>query len=196
MQKTKKIVTQDGETVNVLVKRKWYQMKRTWIVAVVLVAIIAGTSGGGETAPTGTGNQEVTQNAGLTLGDTFTFDGSSGKMEITIGTGIEWFTVDNEYSDNYGDTVFRIPITVHNVGDETGGLNMFDFNFYGTNGTRLNDISFYFDDSVSEAGDMRAGATQESFMYILFDGDGEYVIEFEAGFGFGDKAEVVFNVQQ
>jgi hypothetical protein len=41
---------------------------------------------------------------------------------------------------------------------------------------------------------MRAGASQTGLFHFLFNGDGEYVIEFSAGFGFGDSQYVIFEV--
>jgi len=125
----------------------------------------------------------------LTLGSTFEFD----DLEITIGTDIEWVTVENQFSDHDGADVIQLPITITNLSDDTHGLNMFFFTFFGSNGTRLDGVSSFFDNSVDFAGDMRSGATQESYMYILFDGDGEYVIEFN---DWSETIEVIFNITQ
>lgn len=97
-------------------------------------------------------------------------------------------TVENQYSDHNGASVVAIPITVVNNSDETKGLNMFYFKVFGSNGTELDTISTYFTESDIEwAGEARSGATMESTMHILYDGDGEYVIEFD---NFAEQVEV------
>ena len=129
------------------------------------------------------------EDGSLTLGSTFEFD----DLEITIGTDITWLEVDNEFSDNHGETVFRLPITVTNLSDETNGFNMFFMTRFGSNGTQLDSISAFFDNDIDWAGEMRSGATMEAYMHILYDGDGEYALEFN---DWSDRIEVVFQVQQ
>ncbi len=111
----------------------------------------------------------------LTLGSTFEFD----NLEITLGGDINWTTIDNEFADHAGADVFYIPITVTNLSDETHGLNMFAVRQFGSQGTQLDSISTWFmENDIDFAGEMRSGATQEAYMHILYDGDGEYVLEF------------------
>jgi len=145
--------------------------------------------------PTGNFTSAVTSDS-LGLGETFEFDGLSGLLEITFGDELVWGQVTNSWSDLYGADVFGVLITVTNIGEETGSLNMFDFVQFGSYGLCLSSIGSSFDDDITWSADMRAGATQEGFLYFLFDGNGEYAVEFSSGFGFGDNAEVVFNVQR
>jgi len=65
---------------------------------------------------------------------------------------------------------------------------MFSYSQYGSLGTKLDSIGSFFDGEVSFAGDMRSGATQETFMAFLYDGDGDYFVEFSKMFG--DTLEV------
>ena len=119
---------------------------------------------------------------------TVIFDG----LEITLHSDIDWVSIDHSFSDHHNANVIRLPITVTNLSDHTHGLNMFTFTLFGTAGTTLDTISAYFmDDDISWAGDMRSGATQDSFMHILYDGDGEYVIEFD---NWAESVEVIFDV--
>jgi hypothetical protein len=111
----------------------------------------------------------------FTLGDTFVFD----SLEITFGADYKWIVWENSFSDLNGSDVVGVPITVKNLKDETHGLSMFKYTIYGSNGTKSAGGSFYIDDNIDIAGDMRSGATQEAFMYILYDGDGDYYIEFD-----------------
>ena len=116
----------------------------------------------------------------ITFGDTFEFD----DLEITFYDAIEWVTVENQFSDHHGADVARVPMSITNMRDDTHGLNMFLFDIFGSNGTRLDNMSAWFtSDDVSFAGDMRSGATQNTYMHILYDGDGDYYVEFSQIFG-------------
>jgi len=131
------------------------------------------------------------------LGDTFQFEGSSGLVELTFGTGITFTTVENQFSDLDGEDVIVIPVTMTNVGDDTGSLNMFDITVFGSAGVSLESVdTFFMDDDIRWGSDLRSGASLDSYLHILYDGDGEYIIEFSAGFGLGDTVELVFQVQK
>lgn len=120
----------------------------------------------------------------LTYGDTFEFDG----LEITFGTDIKSATLVNQFSDLDGSDVIVVPMTIKNTSNETHGLNMFYYSIYGSSGTSAKDVSAYFDNDVAYAGDMRSGASLETYMHILYDGDGDYYVEFSQFFG--DTIEV------
>ena len=113
----------------------------------------------------------------LSFGSTFTFD----DLEITIGNAenITWAKIENQYSDKNGADVIVLPVTVKNLKDETHSLNMFYYSFYGSAETELGSVSSYFSDTdIGFAGDMRSGASMTSAFHILYDGDGDYYIEF------------------
>ncbi|MCL2606841.1 MAG: hypothetical protein FWD93_06150 [Coriobacteriia bacterium] len=128
--------------------------------------------------------------AAISFGDTFTFD----DLEITFGDDITWETLENQFSDLDGDDVFLVPITITNTSDETHGLNMFFYTQFGPDGNNLDTTSAFFDGDVAFAGDMRTGATQESFMSFHYVGDGDYVVEFNALFG--DTTEVILPISK
>lgn len=132
----------------------------------------------------------------LTFGDRFQFNGSSGLIEIGLGTDVFWGEIDNSWSNHYGATVFGIPITVRNVSFGTGGLNPFDLTVFGSSGLILESVGTFFDHDIALAGVMRAGASQTGLLYFLYDGDGEYVVEFSAGFGLGDSHEAIFQIER
>lgn len=123
------------------------------------------------------------------LGETFVFD----ELEITLGKDIPWVTLENEFSDLNGSKVLCIPITVKNISKDTHGLNMFFKKAFGPSGKELEDVASYFmDDDIDFAGDLRSGASTQSIMHVLYEKDGEYVIEFSK---LGkDKVEVKFNL--
>lgn len=118
-----------------------------------------------------------------TFGSSFEFD----DLEITLGSNFSMITLDNQLSDLDGNNVIKLPIKVKNLSDETHGLNMFYFKFYGSKGTELDSVSAYFDDDVSWSGEMRPDSELETNMHILYDGDGDYYIELD---NYSTKIEV------
>ena len=105
----------------------------------------------------------------------FTFD----DLEITIGSEYSFSTVDNMYSEYNGQSVVRIPITVKNLSSETHSLNMFYITYYGSQGSQLDGVNYYFDDAIESAGDLRTDASYTKYCYLLYDGDGTYTIELD-----------------
>ncbi len=124
------------------------------------------------------------------LDKAFKFD----DLEITIGSEFSYTTVDNKYSDHYQKEVIKIPVTVKNLKEETHGLNMFYYDFYGSQGTELDSVSAYFsDDCVDYAGDLRTDASYTKYFYVLYDGDGKYTVEFN---NFSEKISIDFEVKK
>lgn len=127
------------------------------------------------------------ENEELSYGSTFVFD----DLEITIGNAedVTLAKVDNQFSDNNGADVIVLPVTIKNLKDESHSLNMFYYNFYGSAGTEIDSVSSYFHDSDIEfAGHIRSGASLTSAFHILYDGDGDYYIEFSDLFS--EKIEI------
>lgn len=125
----------------------------------------------------------------LTFNSTILFD----DLEIVIGNQIKWVKVDNQFSENNGADVAEVPVTIKNVSDKTHGLNMFYYKFYGPDGNELDDVSTYFDNDAYSAGDMRSGATQNTYFHILYKGNGDYYVEFSA---FSDPIEVKLPIKK
>ncbi len=136
------------------------------------------TAGSGlETTSPETTAEDAAKKDELTFGSTFVFD----DLEITIGNAedVTWTTIDNEFSENNGKDVIVLPVTVKNLKSESHSLNMFYYKIYGSAGTEADTASAYFSDSDIEfAGDMRSGASITSAFHIVYDGDGDYYIEF------------------
>lgn len=109
------------------------------------------------------------------LGETFKFD----DLEITLGKDISFTSVDNQYSDYYGKTVVKVPITVKNLKSETHSLSSIWVDVFGANGTEVTSVGYYFDDNYDSAGELRTGASYSKYMYFLYDADGTYAIEFD-----------------
>lgn len=153
-------------------------LKRLLLVLVLFLSVTLITGCTGETEKKTVG-----------LGETFTFD----DLEVTLGKDISFTKVKNEFSDDNGKDVIKIPITVKNLKSETHSLNMFYFKAFGANGTELNNESAYFDDSVDFAGELRNGASYTKYLYFLYDADGQYVIEFD---DWSTKISVEFDVKK
>lgn len=131
-----------------------------------------------------------TDTAIKSLGDTFTFDG----FEITLSEEVTYTTVPNQFSEHYGKDVIRVAATVKNNNDETDSLSSFDYKFFGTQGAELGSLTYYFDDSVGQAGELRAGGSYEAAFYLLYDGNGTYAIEFDDWFD--EKVSVEFEISR
>ena len=137
-----------------------------------------------------TGCTSSSENKTYSLGDTFEFD----DLKITVGTKLSYITMNNEYSDYYKKTVIKIPVTIENLHDETHSLNMFYYRFFGSQGTETNEISLYYDnDGISNAGDLRKGASYTKYFYVIYDGDGTYALEFD---DWSDKITIEFDVKK
>jgi len=136
-----------------------------------------------------TGCTGETENKAVGLGETFVFD----DLEITLGKEIKFTKIDNEFSDHNGKTVVKMPITVKNIKEETHSLNLFYYTVYGANGSQVDSVSSYFDDSVDFAGDLRSGASYTKYLYFLYDADGTYAIEFD---DWTTKVTIEFNVKK
>ena len=121
------------------------------------------------------------------LGDTFVFDG----FEITTGTEISWGVVENRFSENNGKSVIKVPVTLVNKNDKTGSLNSFYVDFFGSQGTELDTVDSYFDDSIFDYKDMRSGASKSGYFCLLYDGDGTYGIDFD---NWSSKTSIEFTV--
>ena len=109
------------------------------------------------------------------LNETFIFD----DLEITIIDYIEWSVINDRWSNLHGRHIMILPVTVRNVGNLANSLNSEDVTMFGPDGIQLESLGFATtEDSVIRTGDFRPGAGIESIIHVLYDGDGEYVIEF------------------
>ena len=113
-------------------------------------------------------------NDALTFGDSFEFD----DLEMVFGSNIVWATIDNQYSDKNGRDVVLVPLTIKNIKDETHGLNFMYYTMYGSHGRKLDSVGTFFDNEAWNSGELRSGASQEVVMAFLYDGDGDYYVEF------------------
>lgn len=163
------------------------------LIAVLSVALVGCTEESNNSTDNSNVNEnssnskEQSSNDNYSLGDTFTFD----SLELTLDTTYTFTTVDNEFSDVNGRSVIKLGVNVKNVSSETHSLNMFYYKLFGSQGTELDGVTAYFDDSVDFAGDLRPEASYKTYFYILYDGDGTYGIDFD---NFSEQVSVEFDI--
>lgn len=125
----------------------------------------------------------------FSLGEMFVFD----DLEITITDDIQWATIDDRWSDLNGRELMIFPVTVTNVGDSANSLSWGAVTLFGPAGIELDSLPFsIMEDSVLRTGDIRPEATLNSLIHVLYDGDGEYVLEFSAWGGL--TISVIFDI--
>lgn len=112
----------------------------------------------------------------LTYGDTFEFDG----FDITFAPEYEFTKIDNQFSELDGHDIIAFSITITNKSGATKSLNMFYFSMFLPDGTQADNCSSYFmEDDITWAGEMRDGATLNSKMHVPYSEDGTYYVEFD-----------------
>ena len=132
---------------------------------------------------------EKKKNNNFGLGEQFEFDG----FEITLDKSYSFVTLDNEFSDLNGSTVIKIGATIKNVSGKTDHINQFYISEFGSKGTELEGVDYYFDESISDAGDLRDGASYYKYFYLLYDGNGKYGIDFD---NYTTKKTVEFDINR
>lgn len=124
--------------------------------------------------PVATPEPVIATSGNVSFGDTFVFE----EMEITFNRPYGFVTINNRFSRDDGADVIKIPVTIRNVSDSSQGLSSFWFTQFGSEGIQSSSsIRAYFDNDIA-SGQLQPGATRTAYMYMLYDGDGDYVIEF------------------
>lgn len=122
------------------------------------------------------------------FGDTFTFDG----LKITFINEPEWTNINNVYSSLNKAEVFKIPMILENVSEEKHNLNIYTYEQKSPKGEELDKfLSAYFKDDFSYLGKIQPGIRVNTYMYFLYDGDGEYILEFDK---YPSNAKVSLNI--
>lgn len=112
------------------------------------------------------------------LDDTF----EVGDFTISLGNNYTFTTVQNQYADDYGEPLLKLPLTETNNGTSAGQLNMYGVNSYGPNGKEISwSVGALYSDSKVNAGNLLQNATQTSYLYLPYEGDGLYTIIFNSG---------------
>jgi Telomeric repeat-binding factor 2. len=154
------------------------------ILAILLMVFVTGCSLTDENPATNPSQKPVVNKA-------FEFD----DLEITVSDNISFVKLNNQFSDHNGKDVIKIPVTIKNIDDdENNSLNMFYYTAFNASGTEADNVSTYFmnEDASDYAGELRPGAEYTKYLYFIYEGDGKYIIEFDAIFG--DKKELEINI--
>lgn len=166
------------------VYKKWW----FWTIIILLVAAAGGvgmanksgnnalnsqssqTSQASNTTP---GNPQ--NNNAVKPGENFEFDG----LTLNVSPNYSFTTLNNEFSEDNGKTIVVLPITITNNSDEPKNLNLYSYRCYGAEGVELKMVSSYFmDDSADYAGKLQPGASYTKNLYLIYDGNGTYKIDF------------------
>lgn len=184
---------------SLLVNSKPFENKRNLfiiILAIICIVVLVfgftsiGSSEDSNKSESSGKSKKTEKKTTFKLGEAFTFD----DLTITVGKDYSFTKIDNEFADEYGKTIVKLPVSVKNEKDETNGLSMFDYKFFGPNGNELSGVGTYFEkDAVDEAGDLQSGSSYTKYFYFVFDGNGKYSIEFE---GIIEKKKVEFELKK
>jgi len=115
----------------------------------------------------------------VSYGESFIFD----DMEITFQNEISWHTIENQYSDINGAETFAVAITVTNKKNEANYLKISEFRQYDPNGELQDPMALLND--LSWASELNSGETLEAQIQFIYEGNGEYTIMFNDGWGNG-----------
>lgn len=134
-------------------------------------------------------NESANKKDNYTLGDTIVFD----NLELTFDKEYTFTSVDNRFSEHHEKDVIKIGVNVKNLYSEKHSLNMFFYELFGPQGTELNGISSYFEETVDFAGELKPNASYKKYFYILYDGNGTYSIDFD---NYSQEISVEFNIKK
>jgi len=112
----------------------------------------------------------------VSLGETFVIAGMQFTFEDNISGGI----IDVYRSREDGQAYINVPVRVENISDET--INSFHFNIdaFGPDGEELNRFVASLADSITLTGNLHPGGTNEAYVSVRYEGDGDYVLEVSA----------------
>lgn len=102
------------------------------------------------------------------------------QISLVLNAELKIDTVNHKSDKHNGETVVGIPVLVKNISKETAELNYMDIALYGAKGIELDRVHYYFDDGDRAFTSLRPGAEIDGYIYLLYDGNGEYYLSFDA----------------
>ena len=101
---------------------------------------------------------------------------------------IGYTRVRSRFSDHDGAYAFYIPVTVTNTGTGGNGLQEWYMTIYSPEGRAVDVLwQWYFEETnIFAQGNILQNVTKQGHIYVLYSGDGDYVIEFN---NFAESAE-------
>ena len=158
-------------------------MKKKLLVLGLAILTVVLLTGCGKTEDKDNSDKKKTYG----FNETFKYD----DFEILVGDNYTFETLENEYSEYDGMDMLKLPITVKNTKSETRSYNESFLAVFGPNGTETKKLAVMSDDDISTADELREGASFTKNMYILYDGDGEYILDFQ-----DEEIEVKLNIKK
>lgn len=117
------------------------------------------------------------EKANYGFNETLNFD----SLSITF-TGVTlWTEVANHYSDHFRKPVFYLNMKVLNNQNTPHSLDMLSYTIYGPNGHSICSVSTYFEGTVDYADEILPGQELVTFLPVLYQTHGDYLIVFEKG---------------
>ena len=112
----------------------------------------------------------------ISLGTDFMFD----NVSMNVGSDYSYSTIVNEDTIYNGRIVISIPITIINNKNSDYYFNPNAYYLYGPNENELNNVSKYFSNtSVDYSEVLKPNNSFVKYIYMLFDGNGQYIIRFK-----------------
>ncbi len=123
------------------------------------------------------------------LGQAFNFI----NFEIKVNNIDSFLTIDKELSSDHGLDIIKVPVEIKNLSDEDSHLSMFYYKIYGSKNKEVSSKGSYYNDSLDYSPDLKPGESYTRYLYIPYDGDGNYVLEFN---NFSSKIKIVLKVSK
>lgn len=121
------------------------------------------------------------------IGETFSFM----NFDITIGNITGFLKIDKELSNDHGKEIFKVPISVTNKNKEAEHFSMFYYKMYNPEGKEILSKGSYYDDALDYAPDLEPNDSYDKYLYIPYEGDGSYLLEFN---NFSNKVKIVLDI--
>ncbi|MDR1705453.1 MAG: hypothetical protein LBS19_12310 [Clostridiales bacterium] len=145
-------------------------------------------SEGGDADPDASADTDLPEGV-LTYGDSV----SIGDIELEFGSGFDFAQYDGGWEE-IPETYIRIPVTITNTSDQTVRVSSdLDYVIFGASDSEIEDINYTMDDSLTNVGRLRRNGAVDTYFYIPYEGDMEYVVEFSDYWG-DTTTEFVFPV--
>lgn len=120
-------------------------------------------------------------------GASVTFEVPGWEITASIDPATFVYATVESYDDSVnGKEAIGVPVTLKNLKSESASpFWTLNITLYGPRGVAqgsgsMSSAGWYFDDSIENAANMRAGATNELYVYFYDEGEGEYVAEISA----------------
>ncbi|MCL2220725.1 MAG: DUF1266 domain-containing protein [Oscillospiraceae bacterium] len=130
-------------------------------------------------------------------GSTPEFDASFiiGDLEITLANDIGAWRLRTRYINLDGAYAFSVPISVTNVGEGGNGIEHSRIIAFSPDGWSTDIVRAGVNDetNIFSVGPIQPNMTKTGYIYVVYSGDGEYILEFTDNFG--ERVELRFDFE-